>query len=225
MPFELLAPRLGPAPSMVRRQPPSRAGAAASPPGAAQPPGRAPGRDLEEAALRVLLALLPGSTAPQPATLPARAELPADDAFWDGACRNVYRAFCVLYEERGGEAPRLDELRERLDASEGGASVDLIARLVIEGAGGPEEGAAATGRAAALSHADRLRASLDQLTRRSNEHRLRQLTREIHEAQRTGDEPRLLSLVEEKRVLSRAVHLREPLGEAPLAPLMPRMTS
>ena len=218
VPFELLAPRLGPAPSMVRRQPPSRAAAST-------PAGRAPGRDLEEAALRVLLAMLPGSTSPQPATLPARAELPADDAFWDGACRNVYRTFCVLYEEREGEAPRLDEVRERLDASEGGASVDLVARLVIEGAGGPEESAMASGRAAAASHADRLRASLDQLTRRSNEHRLRQLTREIHEAQRTGDEPRLLSLVEEKRVLSRAVHLGETLGEAALAPLMPRMTS
>jgi hypothetical protein len=218
VPFELLAPRLGPAPAPVRRGPAPRTAPQ-------QVAGRAPGRDLEEAARRLHLAMLPGSTAPQPGALPSRAELPPVDAFWDGACRNVYGAFCVLYEDAGGGAPDLSQLRERLEAEGGGASVDLVARLVIEGADGPVEVAFPAGRAGAASVADRLRACLDKLHRRFDEQRLVHLTREIHEAQRSGDEARLHSLVEEKRVLSRAVHVRDASEGAPLASLAPRMTS
>ena len=199
VPFELLAPRLGPAPVPLRRGPNPRTTAA-------QAGGRDPGRDLEETVLRLLLAMLPGSTTPQPEVLPARAELPPFDAFWDGACRNVYRTFCVLYEEREGEAPRLDELRERLESSEGGASVDLVARLVIQGPGDPAETASLAGKAATESCADRLRTRLGELHQRWREARNRQLSREISEAQRTGDEARLHSLLEEKAVMSRAVH-------------------
>lgn len=203
VPFELLAPRLGPAPVPVRRPPPRSV--------PTLPSGRAPGRDLEEAALRLLLAMLPGSTTPQPSVLPGRAELPPEDAFWDGACRELYGTFCALYQEAGGEPPELSSLRERLEAVGAGPSVDLVARLVIEGADGPGGVVAGpAGRAGAESCADRLQASLDKLHHRWRKQRNRQLTRESHEAQRSGDEQRLHSLVEEKRVLSRAVHLAAP---------------
>ena len=172
VPFELLAPRLGPGPATVRRGPAPRAAPA-------QPGGRDPGRDLEEGALRLLLAMLPGGTAPQPGALPARAELPPFDAFWDGACRNVYRTFSVLYQESEGEAPPLDALRERLETSEGGASVDLVARLVIEGPGDPGEVAGTAGRTRTESCADRLRVRLGELHQRWREQRNRQLSREI----------------------------------------------
>jgi DNA primase len=199
VPFELLAPRLGPAPVPVR---PERR------PAVAVPIGRAPGRDLEEASLRLLLAMLPGSTTPQPTALPARAEWPPEDAYWDDACRDIFRAFLALFGETGGVAPQLSTLRERLEAAGKPASVDLVARLVIEGADGPGGAAAVpAGIAGAASCADRLRASLDKLHHRWRKQRNRQLTRESHEAQRSGDEQRLHSLVEEKRVLSRAVHL------------------
>ena len=148
--------------------------------------------------------------------------MPPDDAFWDGACRNVYGTFCVLYQEKADGAPQLSELRERLEVSGHGASVDLVARLVIEGADGPGELVASlAGNAGVPTYADRLRTALDTLHRRWSEQRLVQLKREIDEAQRTGDEQRLHSLVEEKRVLSRAVHVR--VEGQPAAPA--RMTT
>jgi hypothetical protein len=212
VPFELLAQRLGPGPQPLRR------GGAPGHPArldapAAVPAGRAPGRDLEEAALRLLLAMLPGSTSPQPEVLPHLSELPPQEAFWDGACRNLYGTFCVLYGEGEGAVPELSALRQRLESSGEGASVALVARLVIEGADGPGEGAGPGSLQTpgslqkAGSCADRLRAALDKLHHRWRKQRNRQLNRETHEAQRSGDEPRLNSLVEEKRVLSRAVHL------------------
>jgi DNA primase len=220
VPFELLAPRLGPGPASVRRGPAPRAAAA-------QPGGRDPGRDLEEGALRLLLAMLPGGTSPQPGALPLRAELPPFDAFWDGACRNVYRTFCVLYDEREGEAPSLDALREKLETNEGGASFDLVARLVIQGPGDPGEAAVTAGKSRVESYADRLRVRLGELHQRWREQRNRQLSREISEAQRAGDEGRLFSLLEEKAVVSRAVHAaadRKPAAVRAATP-KPLMTS
>src|SRR4029453_5678948 len=114
----------------------------------------------------------------------------------------VYRTFCVLYQEREGEAPSLDALRERLETSEGGASFDLVARLVIQGPGDPGEAAGTAGRTRTESCADRLRVRLGELHQRWREQRNRQLSREISEAQRTGDEGRLHSLLEEKAVVS-----------------------
>lgn len=249
VPVELLAPRLGRAPGgqrpgFGRGGDGGRGGPAGSggPAGAgrrdglrpAAPPGHSPGRLAEEAALRQLLAMLPGGEAPAP--LPAFAELPPPDAFWDEGCRNLYAALCVSWSEGGG-APSLGELRQRLEERRGmdamrgepgeddaGAApgagpgggvarepgVDLLARIVIEGLDAPGE---LPGRP--VSPEERLRQSLDKLHRRWREQRLRQLTREIHEAQRSGDDPRLQSLVEEKRVLSRTVHL----GGAMSAPL------
>jgi len=197
VPFELLAPRLGQAPSAVRREPQQRT----APAGSAR---RAHGRDLEEAALRLLLAMLPGSTTPQPEVLPALAELPPDEAFWDGSCRTLFSAFRVLYQDKDGVPPELGELRERLEAAAEGTSVDLVARLVIQGADGP--GDVPRPAAKTASCADRLRESLNDLHHRWREQRSQQLNREMLEAQRSGDEPRLQRLVEEKSELSRAIH-------------------
>jgi hypothetical protein len=196
LPFELLAPRLGKAPARTRREAPRAAPAAAA--------GRAPGRSMEEAALRSLLALLPGGATQ--GALPARALLPPAEVFWDDRCRGVYDVVRVLWAEGGEQPPSLPALRERLahdGGNEGGASVDLVARLVIEGPDAPGE---LPGRAHP-SCEETLRTSLDELYRRWRKQRLDQLSREIHEAQRAGDEPRLQSLVAEKDVLSREVHL------------------
>jgi hypothetical protein len=48
--------------------------------------------------------------------------------------------------------------------------------------------------------------SLDKLERRWRRQRLRELSSEIDEAQRLGDEPRLESLLREKTGLSRVLH-------------------
>jgi hypothetical protein len=201
VPFELLAPRLGQAPTAVRRAPQQRAAPAAT-------ARRAHGRDLEEAALRLLLAMLPGSTTPQPEVLPALAELPPEEAFWDSSCRSLFSVFRVLYQEKAGVPPELGELRERLEAAAEGASVDLVARLVIQGADGPGDVPRPVGipDGKTQSCADRLRESLRDLHQRWREQRSQQLNREMLEAQRSGDEPRLQRLVEEKSELSRAIH-------------------
>ncbi len=200
VPFELLAPRLGAAPRSGVRPSPSR-------PAPPRPAGRSHGRLLEEATLRLLLAMLPGSTTPQPEVLPAVGDLPPVDAFWDAACRNLYGTFYVLCEEKAGGVPHLAELRARLEVTEeAGASVDLVARLVIEGADGP--GDVPRPAAKTESCADRLRESLSDLHHRWREQRSQQLNREMLEAQRSGDELRLQRLVEEKSELSRAIHPR-----------------
>ena len=190
VPFELLAPRLGKAPTPPRREA-ARATTAAA--------GRTPGRLIEEGALRHLLALLPGGEAP--GNVPGAAALPAAEVFWNEGCRHLYAAFRVLLEERGA-APSVSALQERV-AAEGGPSFDLVARLVIEG---PDQPGGLPGRAHP-SCEETLRRYLRELERRWRERRLVELNRDINEAQRNGDHPRLQSLVEEKSALSREVHL------------------
>jgi hypothetical protein len=107
--------------------------------------------------------------------------------------------------------PELGELRDRLEGA-GGSGVDLLARLVIEGPDPPAE-PATRALSKVASCEDMLRTSLAELHHRWRKQRLRQLTREIHEAQRAGDGPRLQLLVAEKDVLSRALHLGDAAGE------------
>jgi DNA primase len=202
LPFELLAPRLGKAPAPpARRAAPAAAAAAAA-------GGRAPGRLIEEGALRALLALLPGGESAAP--VPDAGTFPPADVFWNDACRHVYATFRVLLEERG-EAPPVAALQERLGA-EGGNSVDLVARLVIEG---PDQPGGLPGRAVP-SCEETLRRYLRELDRRWRQRRLVELNRDINEAQRAGDGPRLHSLVEERSLLSREVHLGG--GPVPVPP-------
>jgi hypothetical protein len=134
--------------------------------------------------------------------VPDRGELPPDEVFVNEACRHVYGVFRVLLEEGGGAPPGLSALQERL-AAEGGTSVDLVARLVIEGADQP---GGLPGRAHP-SCEETLGRYLKELERRWRKRRLVDLNRDINEAQRAGDHPRLQSLVEERSVLSREVHL------------------
>jgi DNA primase len=210
VPLELLAPGLGMRPGGPGMARPVVARTTAA-------PGRSPGRHMEEAALRVLLALLPGGPAAGEEP-PILAQLPPPEVFWDDSCRNLYASVCVLWQENGS-APSVADLRARLEGemgivatvAEDGAgpvvgqtptSVDLLARFVIEGLDAPTE---QPGRP--ISSTERLRKSLQELQNRWREKQNKELARRISEAQRVGDSDLLQSLLEQKRVLSRAMHL------------------
>jgi hypothetical protein len=125
-------------------------------------------------------------TAP-PAAAPA--ELPPPEVFLDPACRNIYRAFCALYG-RHGVAPDAHRLLAEVSGDE--AAVDRLALVLLEDS--------------VASAGEGLAESISRLVRRWHEQRLRELAREIHEAQRGGDRARLERLLEEKTELSRRRH-------------------
>jgi DNA primase len=191
-PFELLASRLKGTGRRPTVAPEPAAGAAS----------RTPGRDLEEAVLRELLALLPRGAAPAAAApeLPDALSLPAVDAFWDPGCRSLYAALRALQGERGEGGATLARLRAALEDGDG--SVDLMAKLLLERGDAPRE--TSRGR---QTPGEKLRLSLVQLNRRWNDQRIKELSQQILEAQRRGDGDRLQSLVEEKSMLSRQLHL------------------
>ena len=177
LPVEMLSKQLGePPPGAARGSSAAAAGEAA--PRVAAPPS--PVRSLEEQVLRHLLA---DSAAVAPA------DLPPEEVFFDPPCRNIYRAFCALYGRRGG-APDVKSVLAELSGDE--AAVDRAALILLEdsvaseGAGLPD--------------------SISRLLRRWHQKRLRELSREIHDAQRGGDEARLASLLTEKDELSRRLH-------------------
>lgn len=133
--------------------------------------------------------------------VPAVGDLPPEEAFLDSACRNIFRAFCTLYGRGRGEAPAARAVLDELAGDD--EAVDRMAQLLLEGA------AAASGPS--------LAESLDKLRRRWRQQRLRQLARDIGEAQRAGDRLRLERLLNEKTSLSRSLHRgsdRSPGGEA-----------
>jgi len=206
VPAELLAQRLG--------KPVAAAAGARKAPARAVTAARAPGRLLEEATLRFALALLPDG--PKAGTLPPASSLPPLEVFWAEDCRNLYATFRVLYLEHDGAAPRIAELRDRLEA-EGGVGVDLLARLVIEGPDPPAGELPSRALSKAVPCEDMLATSLAELLDRWRRDRLKQLNRDIHEAQRAGEQSRLDALVEERQVLSRTVHLGD-AGAHPSAP-------
>ena len=139
-------------------------------------------RSLEEQTLQLLLA---GDE-----EVPRPEDLPAPEVFLIAACRNIYRAFCDLYKDGGGQRPTAKEVLASvpLDSDE----VDQMARLLLEGS--------------VVETATGLETALGQLNRRWLQQRLRALSSEISEAQRGGDDDRLRSLLEEKTALSRALH-------------------
>jgi len=141
-------------------------------------------RSLEEQTLQLLLA---GDE-----ELPPPEDLPAPEVFLIPACRNIYRAFCDLYRDGGGERPAAKAVVASvpLDSEE----VDQMARLLLENSIAEE--------------ANGLGVALGQLTRRWVQQRLRELSGEISGAQRAGDDERLQALLEEKTALSRALHRR-----------------
>lgn len=128
---------------------------------------------------------------------PPLERLPPDDVFFDPVSRNIYRVLRALYE-RDGSLP--------------------AARAVVEVLGGD---AAAISRVARYQNAHEyppgcrrlgLWECIDHLSRRWSKERLRELTRQIHEAQRRQDGERLESLLEEKQQLSRSLHRALPGG-------------
>jgi hypothetical protein len=180
VPIEVLSRRLRPAGGGRRPAPGGDdRGAAAPPPAVRRPPS--PVRNAEEVVLRHLLA---GSAAP-----PAAAELPLAEVFLDAECRNIYRVFVDLYEARGAP-PEAREVVAGL--GEAGAAVDRLAALLLEEPFGSE--------------GEGLPEWLPRLTRRWQKQRQRELSREIHEAQRQGDGGRLERLRDEMGELSRRLH-------------------
>lgn len=121
---------------------------------------------------------------------PAAAELPPAEVFLDEACRNIYRAFCALYEQGSDRPPEARAVLARL--AESGEGVDRVAQLLLEEAFAPRDG--------------ELVGALRELERRWRRQRLRELAGEIQAAQRAGDQERLERLLNEKTELSRSVH-------------------
>ncbi len=161
-----------------------RSGAAA-PGDGDRPEGGAPRlvRSVEE---KVLQLLFRGAD-----ELPSAEELPPLEAFLDPVLRNIFGAFCDLYRE-GGHRPAAQAVLGRLP--EQGDAVDRAARLLLEEAAGVGAG--------------ELKEAMDQLERRWWQQRLRELSGQIAEAQRAGDESRLERLLGEKTALSRRLHGR-----------------
>lgn len=151
-------------------------------------PNAAPGsvRSHEEEVLALLLDPL--------RAVPQLADLPGSEVFLEPICRNIFVAFRALYE-REGRPPELREVMGALAA--GGADVDRLARLLLERTDGPEDGG-------------RLQESLENLRRRWQKQRLRELATDIREAERQGDPARLGALLAEKSRLSRDLHSRKP---------------
>jgi DNA primase len=145
-------------------------------------------RSLEE---QVLEQLIQGEE-----PLPGAEELPPPEAFFDTECRNIYQAFRALYAGAGSR-PEVKALQASLGYE--GTVVDRMARILLEGSFAP-------GRAGLL-------VSLENLARRWKEQRLRELAREINEAQQRGLDPELLArLYQEKRSLSLSIHRRSRPG-------------
>ena len=142
-------------------------------------------RSLEE---RTLQLLLTGSQGVEPG------DLPPEEAFFDPLSRNIFRAFARLYTVGLASPPGAREVLSELAAD--GAVVDRMAQLLLENDVSPKSG--------------ELRESLRQLERRWQQQRLRDLGREIHEAQRLGDAERLTRLLGEKTTLSRQLHTPSP---------------
>jgi hypothetical protein len=146
-------------------------------------------RSLEE---QVLESLIQGEE-----LLPAPEELPPPEVFFDTECRNIYQAFRALYAEGMGSRPEVRALQERLGYE--GRAVDRMAKILLEGS-------FASGRTGLL-------VSLENLARRWKEQRLRELVREITEAQQRGLDPESLArLYQEKRTLSLSIHRRSRPG-------------
>ncbi|MEM7483329.1 MAG: DNA primase [Acidobacteriota bacterium] len=148
------------------------------------PPG--PVRSTEE---RVLRQLLSGES-----EIPSAEALPPPEVFLDPQCRNIFRVFCTLYRENG-EAPASDAVLAGLQGparGQGTGEVDRFALVLLQTSFGSE--------------GPGLEESLGLLTRRWRQGRLKELAREIQEAQKAADAERLDRLVREKTELSHLVH-------------------
>jgi len=141
-----------------------------------------PGRRGEEEALRaLLLAADRGEALPPPGALPPAA------AFLDPGLRKFFAAFCSLYEV--GRPPRLASVLAAVGAGDG--AEERAADLLLES----EDSAAAP-----------MTEALRNLRRRWLKGRLREISGEIAEAERRGDQGRLAELVAEKHDINDELH-------------------
>ena len=177
------AERLGMPAEVLLKRAPARSGAAEPDGARARKDGV---RSVEEKILQVLLS--------SPQDPPPAAELPPPEAFFDAAWRNIYAVFVDLYRE-DGRCPEAQAVLAKLPQQ--GEEVDRVARLLLQGAAGLGPG--------------ELDEALVQLRRRWQQQRLRELSVQIAEAQRGGEQQELDRLLAEKTALSRSLH-RRPSG-------------
>jgi DNA primase len=149
----------------------------------------APLREVTTLEERTLQLLLSGEL-----ELPAVEALPPQEVFLDAICGNIYGKFLGFYAE-GGVPPQSGAILGQL--TEQGEILDRVARILLEGP-------SCSGKFGELEE------SLRRLMRRWQQNRLKALAREINEAQRSGDGPRLEALIEEKSTLSRTLHEVDP---------------
>jgi DNA primase len=124
--------------------------------------------------------------------IPALAELPPPEVFFDAGCRNIYRIYCALYAREGSPPEARAVMAELGSAGSETGVVDRMARILVEESVGP-------GKKGLLE-------SLENLQVRFREQRLRELVGEMREAQRRGDLARLDQLSQEKTLLSQSLH-------------------
>jgi DNA primase len=141
-----------------------------------------PGRRGEEEALRALLV-----AADRGLELPPLATLPPAAAFLDPDLRKFFAAFRSLYE--AGETPTVRAVLAR--ASEVALADEKAAQLLLESEDSPVPA---------------LEEALRNLRRRWQRSRLRELNREISEAERQGDRDRLAELLDDKHAINRELH-------------------
>lgn len=137
-------------------------------------------RSHEEWVLAVLLG--------DPDGAPGEDQLPPDEAFLDGRCRRLFKAYRSAYREAGA-APDADLLRRALPAA--GAELEHLAWILGDGTD--------TSRF-------RLPEMLAQLCERHDRQQLQQLAIGIRQADERGEAEEVLRLVELKQKISRRLH-------------------
>jgi len=146
------------------------------------PPSSTPGRLAEEEALRTLLL-----AAERGDELPALAALPPESAFLDPDLQKIFAAFLRLYE--AGTRPTIRQvLAEAADLPAGG---EKAAQILLEWEDSP---------------VPPLPEVMRNLKRRWLRSRLRELNRDISEAERRGQSERLADLIAEKQTINGELH-------------------
>ncbi len=149
--------------------------------GAGVAPGRREVQSLEEEALQLLWLVEEGRPGPE--------ELPSEEIFYDPDLRNIFALWTALYRQQGAPPTPRELLAAGQDRPE---LLDRIAKLLLEEGFAPRRG--------------RLSEALNELNRRWQRQRLKHLAAEIREAERRGEIALRDRLVEEKQLLSRALH-------------------
>jgi replicative DNA helicase len=149
------------------------------------PPGDEAGSKREHGLEERVLQLLLGTSN----AVPPLDDLPPPEAFLGADCRNIFRVFSDLYKENG-EPPEARAVRDALgDENE---AVDQLARILLE--------------VSAPSRENELPEAMRSIRRRWQQQRLRELSAELEQAQRQGDDARLERILEERTALSAELH-------------------